>query len=290
VVVVGWFDVVTFDEPPHAARTRAIDADINTRKRVRTAASVLTLPGNGHSRAGGSVRGVRRCVRLAAAIGFTTATVLVVGIAPAAAHICAQPDEIPVAQPGTISVGVTVEQATVPDVEIGIPSGLRLDRVDAVSGWTFTRSGSTVRYRGGPIPPFACKYFSLGVSAPARGSFGITVVQRDAAGTVVARSVPDPSSAADRVLDQFVYAGVKPPSPPASSTGPSATTIAGIALACLGVVMFAVLAVRSWRGRDGGNGGDDEESGGSGEIERDGELQARLDRFKKRTPDPRSPS
>ena len=68
---------------------------------------------------------------------------------------------------------------------------------------------------------FQCEFFSIGVTAPAAGTFGITVIQRDAPGTVVARSAPDPANPGDR-LGQFVYAGVKIPSPPSTSSGPSA--------------------------------------------------------------------
>ena len=131
-------------------------------------------------------------------------------------------------------------------------------------GWTSTRKGSTIRYRGGAIQPFTCEYFSLGVTATTKGAFGVAVTQRTADGTVVVRTRPDPASAQSQLLDQFVYAGVAPPKRPGSSSGPSTTTIAGIALVIFGVVMFAVLGIRSYRRRG---------------------LEARVDQFKKRTPD-----
>ena len=134
----------------------------------------------GRSRPGDSVRRVRRLAVLALVTAFATGATVGLTAAPASAHICPIAVEIPVGQPSTIDVGVTVEGATVPDVEITIPAGLRLDRVDPKAGWTFTRTGSTVRYRGGPIAPYTCEYFSLGVTAPARGAFGIPVVQRTA--------------------------------------------------------------------------------------------------------------
>jgi uncharacterized protein YcnI len=250
------------------------------------------------------VRGVRRSVVLALATAVATASLLATGIQPAFAHICPIAAEIPVAQPGTIDVGVTVENATVTDVEITLPPGLQLDRVDPKSGWTFTRSGprsgSTVRYRGGSIAPFACEYFSLGVTAPTAGAFGVTVIQRNASEVVVARSVPDPAVAQDRVLDQFVYAGVKPPAPPSTSSGPSAVVIAGGVLVGLGVAMAVVVAIRSRRGDedfdDDGSDADDEDHGHEDHDHeaKDGtrlepDLQARLDRFKQRTSDPRPP-
>jgi hypothetical protein len=173
--------------------------------------------------------------------------------------------QIPVGQPSTVAVGVTVENATVTDVEVGLPAGLRLDRVDPKSGWTSTRAGSTVRYRGGTIHQFTCEYFSLGVTATTKGAFGIAVTQRTADGTVVARTVPDPTSAQDQLLDQFVYAGVAPPKRPSTSSGPSLTTIGGIVLVGFGVVMFFVLWLRARRAR---------------------KLDERLEQFKQRTPDP----
>lgn len=229
----------------------------------------------------------------ALATAFATGAVLAAGTVTASAHICPIPAQIAVGPTATIDVGVTVENATVPDVEIDIPAGLRLDRVDAKAGWTFTRTGATVRYRGGPIQPYRCEYFSLGVTAPTRGSWGVAVIQRTAAGAVVARTTPEPDSATDRALDQFVYAGVKPPSPPSSSSGPSGAILAGIAIVGVGVVMFAGLRIRAWRAArddddDDANNNDDHDSDAPGEG-RDAELQSRLEQFKKRTPDPPSP-
>jgi hypothetical protein len=241
------------------------------------------------------VRGVRRSVVLALATAVATASVLAIGIPPAFAHICPIAAEIPVAHPGTIDVGVTVENATVTDVEITLPAGLQLNRVDPKPGWTVTRSGATVRYRGGSIAPFTCEYFSLGVTAPTAGSFGVTVIQRNASGVVVARSVPDPAVAQDRVLDQFVYAGVKPPVPPSTSSGPSAVVIAGGVLVGLGVVMAVVVAIRSRRGDENENDDFDFDDDGPGDDQEgdgarlDPDLQARLERFKRRTSGPRPP-
>ncbi len=233
------------------------------------------------------MRRVRRLANLALAAALATGATLALTVAPASAHICPLPAEIPVGQSSTISVGVTVEATAVPDVEIGVPAGLRLERVDPKAGWTFTRRGSSVRYRGGPIPAFACKYFSLGVTAPTRGAFGISVVQRAADGKVVARSTPDPNNASDRALGQIVYAGVKPPPAASGSKGPSAVTIASVALVGIGAVMAGVLSFRAWRAR--GRDQDDEDEIDGDETNRDAELHARVEQFKKRTPDPPGP-
>jgi hypothetical protein len=208
-----------------------------------------------------------------AAVAATTA-VIAAAVAPAWAHICPIAAEVPIGQSATIAVGVTVEGATVPDVEIDLPPGLR---IDPKAGWTVTRSGSTLRYRGGPIAAYQCEYFPLVVTAPARGAFGVTVIQRTANGAVFARSIPDLNSAASHVLDQFVYAGVKPPSPPSNSSPPSPAVIAGIVLIALGAVMFVILRVRA-RAYD-------DEDDDTGEHDREAELRARLERFKARAPD-----
>jgi hypothetical protein len=283
-VVVGPAFVVGLEElPPHAARSDAQATDAMTAVRSCTSASYRATPENagrdgGPERGGDSVRRVRRPVVLALASGLVSAVAL--AAAPAAAHICPVAAQIPVGTTSTVDVGVTVEQATIPDVEISVPSGLRLDRADPKPGWTFVRSGPVLRYRGGPIAPFTCAYFSIGVTAPVRGSFGIPVVQRDASGKVVARTTPDPSVPADRLLDQFVYAGVKPPSPPGTSKGPSVVVIAGVALVGAAVVFAGVVA---WRSR-GGDEDDDEEEPDSTD-DRDAELRARLERFRTRAPD-----
>jgi uncharacterized protein YcnI len=223
---------------------------------------------------------------LALATAVVTGTTLALTVAPASAHICPLPAEIPVGPLSTIAVGVTVEAPTVPDVEISVPAGLHIDRIDTKAGWSATRNGSSVHYRGGPIEPFTCEYFSLGVAAPSPGAFGVSVVQRTADGKVVARSAPDPGIAIDRVLGQIVYAGVKPPSNATGSSGLSVTTIASIALVGVGVVMAAVLAFRAWRARRDDDDYDDVEDGEGDEQDREVELRARLERFKKRTSDP----
>jgi hypothetical protein len=215
-----------------------------------------------------------------------SAAIVAATIAPAWAHICPVSALVPIGQAATVDVGVTVEGATVSDVEIDLPPGLTLDRVDPKPGWTFTRTATTVRYRGGPIEAFTCEYFSLGVTAPARGAFGVTVVQRTTNGTVVARSIPDPNSEASHVLDQFVYAGVKPPSPPSTSSGPSGATIAGIALVAFGVLMFGFVRIRDGRNRDDDDGDDEDDARDDGvEVDREAELRARLERFRSQTPD-----
>jgi len=234
------------------------------------------------------VRRVRRPVVLALASGLASVLLVALTGTPASAHICPVPAQIPVGTTATVNIGVTVEAPTVPDVEIEIPPGLQLDHVYAKAGWRSTRTGSVLRYRGGPIEPYTCAYFPLGVTAPARGVFGIPVVQRNAAGDIVSRTTPDPNSAQDRGLDQFVYAGVKPQSPAGSSSGPSVVVIAGIALVAIGVVAGGVFAWRSRRGPDEEDDDDTEDDAGA--ADREAELRGRLARFRTRAPDQTSGS
>src|SRR5438874_864028 len=264
-VVVGPCGVVGLEEegfelPPQAARTRASETERGTSKRMRTTAAyrfVSRDAGRDGAAPAIACAPVRRSAVLALVTAAATAAILGLTVAPASAHICPRPIEINVGQPSTIAVGVTVETTAVPDVEISIPVGLRLDRVDAKAGWSATRNGSTVRYRGGPIAGITCASSSLGVTSPARGAFGLFVVQRAADGKVVARSTPDPSNATDRVLGQIGYAGVKPPS--TASTALSPIMLASIALVGIGVVLGGVRGFRAWRNRGLDENGEDNE-------------------------------
>ena len=296
-VVVGPAGVVGVDEglelPPHAASSTARGRVIEKINRLRTGRAYRFAAGGtrrGDPASGGSVPGVRRPVLALIASACAAIGLVCVAAEPAFAHICPGPGEIPVGQLHTIAVAVTVEGTPVPDVEIALPSGLRLGRVDPKSGWHIERAGATLRYRGGPIVPYTCQFFSLGVTAPARGAFPISIVQRAAGGKVVSRSNPNPDIPSDRVLGQIVYAGMKPPSTSGSS-GTSVTTIAGIALVGLGAVVGAAFAIRAWRGRRGGDdsdndGEEDRPGAASPDRAREAELQARLSRFKTRAPDP----
>jgi hypothetical protein len=187
------------------------------------------------------------------------------------AHNCPVAALVAVGQTSTVNVAITIESVPVPDVEIDVPDGLRLDRVDRVPGWTFTRNGQVVRYHGPPFDPITCQYFSIGVTPLRKGAFLIPVVQRDANGTVLSRTAAGPTER----LATVVYAGVKIPGP-SGSNGPSITTIVGGALIGLGLVFALVMAIRSRRARRA--------------DEREVELEDRLDAFKKqardRRPDP----
>jgi hypothetical protein len=187
--------------------------------------------------------------------------------------VCPYAAQIPVGQSSTVPVYVTVESLATPDVEVDVPSELRLENAAAPQGWKFTRDGQTLRFRGPAFSPFTCPSFGIRVTAPAKGVFPISVTQRDAHGDVITRSITDPQQRLSPGYSPTVYAGVKPPSP-SNGDGPSGTTMAGLALVGLGVVLAAGFGWRARRGRRA--------------EAREAELQDRLDEFRKQTRDRRA--
>jgi hypothetical protein len=190
--------------------------------------------------------------------------------ARADAHICPYAAEIPVGRSSTVPVFVTVEATATPDVEVAVPAALRLENAAAPKGWTFTRNGQVLRFRGPSLPPFTCPSFAIVVTAPAKGAYPMSVVQRDAHGKVVGRTTTDPAQRLSPGYAPTVFAGMKPPST-SGGTSLSPTTIAGIALIAVGAAMAIALGRRALHARREG--------------EREAELQDRLDEFRKQTRD-----
>jgi len=220
---------------------------------------------------------MRRLALMALVVGAT----VVAGPGTASAHVCTLAVEIPVGRPDTVAVGITVEATPVTDVEVDVPAGLRLDRVDPQAGWKIIRTGSTLRYRGGPIAAYSCQYFTLLLTAPVSGSWRLPVVQRAADGTVVTRTSPDLTKPLNPFVEQTVYAGETPPAPPGQGGGMSATAWLGIALVAVAVALMGTVGWRTWRaGRDEYEDLDDEEFDAA---MRELELQERLEQFKKQT-------
>ncbi len=162
---------------------------------------------------GGSVRRVRRLAVLALASAIATAGALGRPPLRPAAHICAQAVQIPVGQPSTIAVGVTVEGTTVPDVDHHDPAGPPAESGRRQGGLDpdphrreRPRSGVA---RSPPTPASTSRSASPRRSRGRSGS-------RSSSGPRPGRSSPArppiSTSPQSRVLDQFVYAGVTPPS------------------------------------------------------------------------------
>jgi hypothetical protein len=183
---------------------------------------------------------------------------------PATAHTCVTAARAPVGQSSTITLVAAVEKE-IPDIAFTLPAGLALDRVDPKPGWKATRAGSTVRYQGGPTAPLSCERFSVSVTPARRGVYGIVAVQRDANGTVVARSTPVPGAAHVDPAEQRVYAGVEPAAPPSQTGGRSPLLYVAGGLILLAFAMMTFLFYRNRR------------------IAREDELADRVEEFKVRT-------
>ncbi len=186
------------------------------------------------------------------------------------AHICPSAVKVPVGRPTSVPVYITVENEPTPDVEVDVPPDLHLENVGAPKGWTFTKKGQVLRFRGPAFSPFTCPSFAIMVTAPTKGVYPISVVQRNARGVVIERSTADSGQPVNPGSSPAVYAGVNPPSP-SGGGGLSGTTIAGVALVGAGIVMAVALIRRARRARR--------------EDERDAALQDRLDEFKKQARD-----
>ena len=161
--------------------------------------------------------------------------------------MCPAGARVAVGKPAQITIAATVEATPVTDVEFTFPPQVRLNATEPTPQWTSTVIGQRVRYRGPAVQPFTCKYFSVQVTAVAKGAYRVSFVQRDGAGKVVAQSDPNPGF--DPCIEQMVYVAVRPLCGAGSSGGrslPSPGVLAGIALIGFGVV--AALLV-SWRNR-----------------------------------------
>ena len=251
--------------PPQAARAAIERTRTGIKLRTRTGRAYrLTVANAGR---GDSVAGVRRLIPIA--FGVLVPAGFVLGVAqPAAAHICAAVTKAPVGKSTTVALVVAVEDKPIPDIEFTLPEGLRLDRVDPKPEWKATRSGSTIRYNGGPAATYSCQRFSVGLTPTAKGAYPISVIQRAADGTVVARSTADPSEPLNPYLEQIVYAGVEPPPPPSQDEGTSPLLYVAVGLIGLAVGLMLFMFFRNRR-----------------LDAREDELQDRVEAFKARTRD-----
>src|SRR5829696_3700470 len=110
------------------------------------------------TRSANAVATVARVRRIVAIVALLVALAPLI---PAEAHLCSGAVQVPVGRPTTVTVGVTVEQHAVVGLDIALPSGFTLDSFPAPSGWTVTRTGRVLRYRGGTITAYTCGFFTL---------------------------------------------------------------------------------------------------------------------------------
>ena len=162
---------------------------------------------------------------------FAAALVLA-GAAPAGAHPCTTPAEIPVGEVVTVLVGVPAEEKPVVAVDVAIPSGFRLEDAPDIGPWRVERDGSTLRYRGGELAPYACASFNLEGAAERQARLAFSVTSRSPDGSEVRFDGTEPY---DPHAAQLVYAGFSPPPPPdeGASGWLSGTTVGLAATAAL---------------------------------------------------------
>jgi uncharacterized protein YcnI len=92
--------------------------------------------------------------------------------APAAAHLSVNPAQV---QAGALvdlvfSVPNAEDARGVDQVTLRVPPGFQLDDAEAKPGWTQIRTGSTIVWRGGPIPRGQFARFGIRGTAPGRAT------------------------------------------------------------------------------------------------------------------------
>lgn len=108
--------------------------------------------------------------------------------APAAAHLSINPAQV---QAGALvdlvlSVPNAEDARGVDQVTVRIPPAFRLDDAEAKTGWTQSRSGDAITWRGGPIPRGQFARFAIRGTAPTRAQtvfFSVLAGDRSGAST-----------------------------------------------------------------------------------------------------------
>jgi hypothetical protein len=167
-------------------------------------------------------------------VAAAVVAVAVLGADPAAAHSCSAPDEIPVGESTTITVGVPAEAQPVVGFDIAVPDGFRLDKADGFGPWRLERDGSQLRYRGGELAPYACATVHLQGAAERQAQlvFPLTVHGQD--GSQIRFTSEDPN---DLHAAHLVYAGFSPPTTPTEDSGSGGLSGSAIGLAAAAVAI-----------------------------------------------------
>jgi hypothetical protein len=192
-----------------------------------------------------TVPGVRHMLIILSSV-LSSLVPSLLGADPAAAHVCAQPVEVAVDQPATVTVGVGAEAAAVTAVEIELPDGFRLTEASA-EGWDVDVREGAVRFAGGSVAPFACGYVTLRGVAEERAAlvFPLVVETADGASLNYDNTEPFLEDSA-----QLVYAGVDMPTGlPSAEDDMDPAELVGWLLLAVGVVLAGGLGVSRWRGR-----------------------------------------
>jgi hypothetical protein len=170
------------------------------------------------------------------------------GAAPAAAHVCAQPVSVEVGEPASLTVGLGAETSAVVAVEVELPEGFRLSDASG-EGWEVDVRDDSVRFSGRSVAPFACGYVTLRGVAEERATLLFPLVMETDDGRSVTYDHPDPFREDSGLL---VYAGVTMPSGLADGNqdqGPEPVEIAGWVLVAGGSLLVAALGIGRWRRR-----------------------------------------
>jgi Domain of unkown function (DUF1775) len=156
--------------------------------------------------------------------------------APAGAHLSVNPDQV---HTGALvdlvfSVPNAADPAGLDQVTIEVPADFVLDDGEAIAGWTQSRTGQTLSWKGGSIPLRQYARFGIRGTAPAEpGTVPFTVRVADRAGT----------STTYRIALQAVGHG--PRDNGARSLGEAALIVAvvgaGLALAALFALLYVWL-------------------------------------------------
>jgi uncharacterized protein YcnI len=106
--------------------------------------------------------------------------------APAAAHLSVNPAQVRAGALVDLAFSVpNAEDARgVDQVTVRVPAAFQLDDAEAKAGWTQSRAGRAITWRGGPIPRGQFARFGIRGTAPARaGTVFFNVLAGDRTGT-----------------------------------------------------------------------------------------------------------
>ncbi len=163
----------------------------------------------------------------------------------AGAHVCAQPVEVAVGQPATLTVGVGAETSAVIAVEIELPEGFRLTDASA-EGWEVDVGEDAVRFTGGSVASFACGYVTLRGVAEEPATLVFPLVLETADGRSLTYDHTDPFR---EDSGQVVYAGVPMPAGLSDADDVEPAVVAGWVLLGGGCLLAVVLGIGRWRRR-----------------------------------------
>jgi hypothetical protein len=161
-----------------------------------------------------------------AAVAWSTAVA-----PPAHAHSCGLPAHFDVAVPGNLTIGAAAEANSIVAVDVTVPATFRVDAILPTVKWTSERTPTGITFRGGPITPFACAFFTVRGEALRKGVIALELTTHAEDGTVQQYRSRDPG---DLYAAQLVLAGVELPDPSTGGGGGSGSSSPGTLLLVAG--------------------------------------------------------